>query len=101
MSGDPLDGWVPFSSRYGLKTDPWGAEHWTARHADHGTVQFGCCPPNPRRACVCPGSRGRQGCCEVATQEDLLCDPCREYCVAVDADRVYHSLVSLYGPVNG
>ena len=91
------DGWVPFSSRYGLVKEPWGRLHWTARHADHGIVRFSCCPPDQRQACACPGSGGARQCCEVATHEDLMCDACREHCVAVDVRGNYHSFVSVYG----
>ena len=98
MTSNAPSDWVPFTSRYGLAKDPWGRMHWTARHADHGIVQFGCCPPEPRQACGCPGSAGRRQCCEVATAEDLLCDACREHCWAIDNAKVYHRLIDVYGP---
>lgn len=92
-----------FSERYGLvsETRAWGREHWTARHADHGIVQFTCCPPEPIKACACPGPRtgsgGRRQCCEIATAEDLLCDACREHCWGIDNTKVYHRFIDVYG----
>lgn len=98
----PLLDFVSFSDRYGLRSEErgWGREHWTARHADHGIVSFGCCPPDPKRVCACPGSSGKRQCCEVATAEDLLCDACREHCWAIDDSKTYHRLIDVYGTPN-
>lgn len=84
-----------FSARYGvlsvdtcgntrgLWTYPWGFRHGMA-------VDF--LGSDPR--CDCPGTNKRP-CLQAMTQEDLLCDECRQWCVAVDNAGNYHQLASV------
>lgn len=94
--------WAPFSERYGFRTHlwAWGREHSYARHGGDGYGMWGNCERDERRRCACPGSQ-RPACCATATQEDLLCDACRDHCVAVDEARVYYRFIDLYGPSVG
>lgn len=103
MSGE----WVPFSHRYGIAAPERVAamldsdfiprsDFWRVRHAlcfQDDTV------PGVFR-CTCPGSFGRQQCHVRASQEDRLCDACREHCWAVDNWDRRHRLVDLYGAVS-
>ena len=90
-----------FSSRYGFRSHLDARlrdrEHFGSRHslADDGEG----CERHQLLRCACPGSQGRcvQRCCQRATQEDRLCDECRNWCVAIDGQRVYHRFIDLYG----
>jgi hypothetical protein len=94
-----LDGgeYVPFAHRYGLTANPeapnWAARHnWMHHHVDQ--------PPTHeyRHQCrCCGGGRPSRQCCDQrATQEDGLCDQCRDWCVAVDDAGVYYYLADLF-----
>lgn len=92
-----MSDWVPFSHRYGF-AEPLGAARW-----DTATWRFRHCPevvngfaPDLFR-CVCPSSPARRRCADRASQEDRLCDACREHCHAVDEAGRYHRLVDVYG----
>ena len=107
-----------FSHRYGLATvarlaawcaaggEELTAELWRCRHVVevHAWEE-----PDPRFRCVCPGGdpmrgvpAGARACKQRASQEDRLCDACREYCWAVrtGAGEAFTRvrLVDLYGP---
>lgn len=86
-----MDGVVLFTERYGI-SGYLDAEPWMQRHAVIGPIHA------EQHACVCPGTsvEGDPITCRLrATQEDFLCDPCREHCVAVDSAGVFHHLASL------
>lgn len=89
--------WVPFSHRYGITTPlnaaRWDTATWRFRHSDE--VANGFAPELYR--CVCPGTSARRRCADRASQEDRLCDACREHCVAVDSVGKYHRLVDVHG----
>lgn len=91
-----------FTSRYGLRThlDGWGKPAYASRHTHDKQADsepWGQCERDQRLRCACPGSPQREQCCHRATQEDRLCDACRDWCVAVDGERVYHRLIDVYG----
>lgn len=86
------DEWVPFSARYGLTArDVLEFGHMSARHCRDLHEE---CEPDDRLRCVCPGTPGH-GCCARATQEDRLCEACREFCWAIDSRRAYHRLIDV------
>lgn len=84
-----LDEWQPLSNRYGHHDEADRA--WAARHAPLSTHEP---TPGPRR-CDCPGSNGYPQCRQTCTQEDLLCDECRQWCYAMDAAGNYHQFATL------
>ena len=92
------DDFVHFSARYGLVEgiDLWGQPHWKGRHGHHGVIESPHCPPPAERACECPGSGGRRRCCELLTQEDFLCDACREHCWGVTPTGLRRRFVEVY-----
>lgn len=109
MSSD----WVPLTHRYGI-TGPtelhrwvkaggenFDAERWRGRHnqavAVWREIPELACYVDQRLRCVCQSSPGRYRCSERASQEDRLCDMCRQHCVAVDESGHYHRLVDVYG----
>ena len=92
---------VAFSSRYGLLRGDRaaGREHWEARHASHsfdGALSFADCAPDRTIRCHCPGTPEWEPCCEPMTQEDLLCDRCRDHCWAIGTGNVRVRLVDVY-----
>jgi hypothetical protein len=90
-----LDEWVPFSHRYGRnKRYCDDFPHWTKRHSANHTGPD--CSGSERLRCACPGSQfAPPGCCARATQEDRLCDACREHCWAFAGDTSRHRLIDL------
>lgn len=93
-------GWVPFSHRYGIATptalvrwchagaegvaeNRWRSRHTAVRDAFAGEPESGVYV-EPLLRCTCPGSStARTRCADRASQEDRLCDPCREHCWGV------------------
>lgn len=89
--------WHPLSHRYGFASFEdaarWDGMAWRSRHcADNPSA-----PEAPLFRCLCPGSPSRNQCAIRASQEDRLCDACREHCVAVDDSGRYHRLIDVYG----
>lgn len=105
--------WVPFSHRYGIVDvvelgrwcdfggQDYTTERWRARHdwsrVLHSSKPDGGAFTPPLLRCICPSSPGHPRCADRASQEDRLCDPCREHCVAVDNSARYHRLIDVYG----
>lgn len=91
------DDWVPFSHRYGIASfesvASWDGMAWRSRHNADGNAYIG----DELFRCVCLSSPSRPRCSERASQEDRLCDACRDHCVAVDGSGRYHRLVDVYG----
>lgn len=92
--------WVPFSDRYGYRThlDGLGRIFFSCRHThdDKDGAGWSHCERDQRLRCACPGSPGHPRCCQRASQEDRLCDACRDWCVAIDSAQVYHRFIDLY-----
>ncbi len=74
------DDFVPLSARYGLRSHSLGASHFSARHS--GTGYNGCanCERSELRRCGCCPIFSIHWCCQIATQEDGICDECRRWC---------------------
>jgi len=90
-----LDEWQPFSVRYGRSKPEdatWADKRpWGTRHALLGGLWA-----DEKVRCDCPGSpHGGSPCRQACTQEDLLCDECRQWCYAVDAAGNYHQFATL------
>jgi hypothetical protein len=89
---------APFTHRYGTaapaRTRHWDGAPWRSRH--HRTTHPD--EPDPLYRCACPGPSGRRPCNIRATQEDHLCDACREHCWAVDDLHRHHRLIDLHQP---
>jgi hypothetical protein len=88
-----LDEWQLFTRRYG-RSRRVDDTSWSRRHRGFS---------DDSHRCVCPGrvphvidSNPPDPCIQRATQEDILCDECREWCVAIDNAGVYHQLASLW-----
>lgn len=93
---------VPLSARYGFRPHlrAWGREHSEARHSGTGYGAWGNCQRDEKLRCACPGGSTKP-CCDTATQEDFLCNACREHCFAVDPQGGRHRFIDLYGPARG
>lgn len=80
-----LDEWQPLHVRYG-RSEPMDAtwadkQPWGSRHALLGGLWA-----DERVRCNCPGSPHDGAACRLrCTQEDLLCDECRQWCYAMDS----------------
>lgn len=87
-----LDDWQILTNRYGVAK--WvDSPPWARRHA-----LLGGPAPEPQVRCVCPGTTISEPavlCQQRCTQEDLLCDECRLWCVAIDHAGNYHQLAAL------
>jgi hypothetical protein len=94
---------APFSARYGLRSHlrAWGRDHFIARHSGTGYSGWGNCERAEVARCACPGSRSRKRCCDRATQEDFLCDACREHCWASDGNGIKVRLIDVHGSAAG
>lgn len=66
----------PLSERYGISTRVRGL--WQTRHMTG--LLYDDEPTATDHRCVCPGHRGLARCRQRCTQEDSLCDECREWC---------------------
>lgn len=99
------------SARYGHRSKRFAKAPFERRHV------FVDEPPD-QHACVCPcvqflmdasvRASGREPtlklygqCTQRATQEDLLCDECRDWCIAIDSDGVVHQLAEPYRKRHG
>lgn len=105
MTTDSGDTWVPFSHRYGYagteEISRWcafggetlGDEVWRSRHSPEVTAWD---EPDPLFRCTCPGTTATR--CRVrASQEDRLCDPCRDHCWGMTDTGTKRRLVDAYG----
>lgn len=94
-----------FSQRYGKRLHGPGEILAYSRHGEVESHDSRC--QDGQLQCACPGIRSRR-CCQPMTQEDLLCDACRQWCVAIDSVGVYHRLrdldnqqrITVSGPVS-
>jgi hypothetical protein len=85
-----------YTERYGISTY-WEQPPWTHRHHVGGGTEWPLV--QPRHRCRCGGPKADyepQQCHQRATQEDILCDECRRWCVAIDDAGEYHLLADLY-----
>jgi hypothetical protein len=87
--------YVPLSHRYGFASME-ATARWQSRHSS----KSGHYPAEELLRCICPASGTTltdSRCLERASQEDRLCDACREHCWAVDNANGQHRLVDVYG----
>src|SRR5690348_14303886 len=100
--GSHLDEWQPLNVRYG-RADPvtWNDKgEWSWRHRWPEPVQpyHVAKPPDDRVRCICPGSTFPDiayRCRQRATQEDAICDECRQWCIAADSNGDVHLIAAL------
>ena len=96
---DEDGGFVVFSHRYGISDQEyaarWDGALWRSRHnceVDERTE------PDELYRCHCPGESGRLRCKDRASQEDALCDACRQYCWSLrESDGVYLRMIEVHG----
>lgn len=88
------DGVVPFSVRYGLRDHVVGEFNTASRHGAGECNADQCAHGDRRCQCMSVATRERDSvmhgnplrmpldrqCCMEMTAEDLLCEPCREWC---------------------
>jgi hypothetical protein len=92
-----LDEQQTYSTRYGLESAyRHNVPTWQCRH-DISYQQ-----PRDKNSCICPGIQtlpfGVSTCHLQITQEDMLCNECRQWCTYLSInDRRIHRIVELLG----
>lgn len=87
-----------FTERYGIST---ASGHGPAARRHVPDVPYDqeheIAPERVR--CLCPGTTRLESadcrCRQRATQEDTLCDECRDWCIAIDSEQRIHRLIDL------
>lgn len=92
-----LDEQPLFTFRYGRSFNP-DAPPWAKRHAPLWHLRYDVPKVDPLHRCRCAANTGLQveQCGLAATQEDILCDECRQWCIAVDGAGEFHLLADLH-----